>query len=283
MKKMLLLLLPLTLFLTSCDLFNNFGKKYKPNDKNEVYYKGDGINETDAKKLADYLLKSGYFSPDKGATVQLTKENDTYHVRFVYDKAVFDKNKDQIALVFWFLQDQLAETVFNGKKVGISLADEKLKDFETIEEVNKVVVAGSNKVYFKGAGVKEKDAKFIGDSLVTAKFFDYTTGDLLLTKEKSHYAIRFIPNDALQKEKASDFGIILENYKYIISKYILNGDDVDLVVMDAELNEVKEIKDPSDQRKILIDQAITGQTGQEQSEYYQDQNEIPVNNTDDDQ
>ena len=270
MRSILLLLLPLALTLTSCDLFNNYGKKYKANDNNEVYYKGDGVAEADAKKLADYLLKTGYFDPKKGATVQLTKENDKYHVRFVYDKSVYDKSKEQIGLVFWFLQDQIADNVFNGTKVSISLADNKLKDFETLDEANKVA-AGTNKVYFKGNGLKEKDAKFIGDSLAVAKFFDYTTGDILLTKEKAHYVIRFIPNAELQKEKGADFGAILENYKYIISKYVLGGDDVDLIVMDSELNEVKEIKDPTDQRKALIDQMIAGQVNQQQDQYGQTQ------------
>lgn len=294
MKKILLLLVPLTLILTSCDLFNNYGKKYKPNDKNEVYYKGDGVNEADAKKLADFLLKTGYFKPEKGATVQLTKENDKYHVRFVYDKSVFDKSKDQIALVFWFLQDQISESAFNGNKVNISLADEKLKDFETIEDVNKVAVGSTNKVYFKEPGIKEKDAKFVGDSLVVAKFFDYTTGDILLTKEKANYVIRFIPNEELQKTKGADFTTILENYKYIISKYILNGDDVDLITLDGELNEAKQIKDPSDQRKVLIDQMISGQYQQvdpynqqtdPNSQYgqtqYTGQDDTPVDNQND--
>ncbi len=294
MRKILLLLLPVTLILTSCDLFNNYGKKYKANDNNEVYYKGDDVTEADAKHLADYLLKTGYFDPKKGETVQLTKQDGKYHVRFVYNKDVYDKSKDQIATIFWFLQDQIADNVFNGSKVNISLTDDKLKDFETIDDVNKVVIDGSHKVYYKDNGVKEKDAKFIGDSLAATKFFDYTTGDIMLTKEKGNYTIRFLPNEQLQKEKGADYGTILENYKYIISKYILNGDDVDLIVLDAEYNEVKNVKEPSDQRKTLIDQMIAGTVNQQQEPTGYDQtqyqgqvqtnpNETPVDNQDNNQ
>lgn len=276
MKKILLFITPAFLLLTSCDLFNSYGKKVKINDKNEIYYKGDSVTEADAKNLGNYLLKTGYFNPQKGATVQLTKDNDKYIVRMVYDKTVFDKNKDQISLILWFLQDQISENVFNGKKVNIALADDKLKDFETLDEVNKVTVGKNNTVYYRGSGVNEKDAKNIGDSLAVAQFFDYTSGDILLTKDKGTYAIRFMPSEEKQKEKGAAYTTVLENYKYIISKYILKGDDVDLYVLDKEYNDAEKIKDPNDQRKAQIDQLMNGQQQTEPTnQYNQNQNNQP--------
>src|SRR5579875_241694 len=259
MKKILLFLLPVSLLFTSCDLFNNYGKKVSINDKNEVYYKGDDVTENNAKDLGNYLEKTGFFNPQKEETAQVlkNKNDDKYTVKFVYDKDYFNKNSDQLNVIFWLLQDQISQNVFNGKKVSIALTDNKLNNFQTFDDVNKVSI-GNDDVYYKSP-VKEQDAKSIGDSLSVSKFLDYTNGSIILGKDKGTYTISFIPNADMQKAKGDAFPTILENYKYIISKYVLNGGDVDLYVLDNEYNIAQKVKEPSDDRKAQIDQMINGQ------------------------
>lgn len=291
MRKILLVLLPVAVLLTSCDLFTNYGKKVTINDKNSVYYKGDGVSEADAKKLGDYLAQIGIFDGKDEKAVQLSKNGDAYVVRIPIKEDVVNKDRNRFETIFWFQQDLMSENVFDGKKTRIILTDSKFKDKTSLDEMQKVAIGKSNHVYFKGSGIKEKDAQNIGDSLLSAKFFDYTTGDILLTKEKGNYVIRFLPNEQQQKNTSLDYNIVLENYKYIISKYILGGDDVELIVIDNDFNEVKTVKDPPDSRKLQIDQVISGQQQQQTDPYGQqndqysndDNNQTPVDNNYDQQ
>lgn len=72
MKKInfLLLLAGMLTLLASC---SNNGKRYDYNKNQNVYYKGDGLDEAAAKKLANYLAEIQYFGSDKALTVQITK------------------------------------------------------------------------------------------------------------------------------------------------------------------------------------------------------------------
>lgn len=275
MKKFLLLLVSVSMLATSCDIFNNYGKKVKINDKNEVFYKGDGVTENDAKKLGAYLEKLGYFSGTKELSVQLTKNTDAYVVRFVFDKAAYEKSKDQLALNLWYWQDLISENVFDGKRTNIVLADEKMKDFDSIDEINKVAIGKDNHVYYRGKGVSEKDAKQIGEKLAKEDFFSFTGGDILLTQEKGNYAIRFLPNEEKLKENKDRYYAILKNLQYIFTKYTI-GETVNLVVIDAAFNDVKEFDEPTAQEKAYMDQAM--QQPQQQEPYNQ-QTQQPYNQT----
>jgi hypothetical protein len=256
MKAILALFLSSSLLLTSCNLFDNYGKKVSFG-KSEVYYKGDGVSETDAKKLGDFLIQTQWLDSTKGASVQVTKDKDAYWVRFVYDKAVYDKNTQQINLSFWYLQDILSQNVFGGQPTRIALADNKFKDFETLEPVTKVMI-GQNVVYYRGNGIKESDAKTIGEKLGKEEFFPFVNGGFLLSKEKGAYQIRFLPNPEKIKDGEERYYAILTNLQYIFSKYTL-AEDVRLIVMDNDFNDVKQFGEPTAEQKDYMDKAMTGQ------------------------
>ena len=282
-RNLLFFLLSVSVLMTSCDLFNNYGKKVEIN-KSEVYYKGDGVTESDAKKLGDYLLKIGYFDNTSEKSVQLTKdENDkeTYLVRFVVNPDALAKNKENALMTFWYWQDMLATGVFDDKKTRIVLADTKMKDIEVLDELQRITVGKEHYLYLKGTSIKEKEGKAIADSLEAAKFFDYTAGAAVVTKEKGAYTFRFMANETRQKDQGTDYNIVLENYRYIISKYLLDNSDVNLVMIDEEFNDIKSIKEPNDERKALIDQLIKGQQPENQTQYTNNQVE-PQPATDDD-
>jgi hypothetical protein len=106
---------------------NNYGTKltYK---KGELYYTSS-VNESDAKKLGDFLDKN-YFTDDKEATVQLNKEGDTYQVKFVVKDGA---EKDQtIVDNFHQFGAQISKEVFKDQKVEIHLTDNTLKTVKVV-------------------------------------------------------------------------------------------------------------------------------------------------------
>lgn len=131
MKRLLLLLVSASLLLTSCD---DFGKKLSINEKSEVYYKGDGVSEADAKKLGDFLLEKGYFTTTDTRSVQLLKENDAYTVKFVVDEEKLNKDKENVLMGFKVWQMWIQDNVFAGAKTRLVLADDKLKDVQEVGE-----------------------------------------------------------------------------------------------------------------------------------------------------
>ena len=101
------------------------------NDQSEVYYKGEGVTEDDARKLGDFLLSQGYFNTVDQRSVQLSREKDSYVVKMVVDEEKV--NTDETVLTgFKVWQMWIEESVFNGKQTKIVLANTELK---TIKEV----------------------------------------------------------------------------------------------------------------------------------------------------
>ncbi len=114
------------LIFTGC---TSYGKKYAPDKDHEVYYKGDGVDESNAKKLADYLKEQGYFTEGHQATVQIVKAKDSFNLNFVYDKAQVDADREAKFLVFGGF---ISKAVFNGSPVNIHLCDNKLETFKDL-------------------------------------------------------------------------------------------------------------------------------------------------------
>jgi hypothetical protein len=284
MRKILLLLLPVMLILTSCDLFNNFGKKVAVNDKMTVYYKGDGVTESDAKKLGEWIDQNRGDNKDE-LTAQIMKEGDAYVVRMPVKEELVNKDKERYERIFWYMQDQISEGVFDGKKTKIILTDNKLKDKMALDELTKIEVGKDHYVYLKGSSVKEKDAKEIGEKFEKEQIFPYKQGAILLSKEKGTIVVRFLPNEEQLKNDKEVYYATLENLQYLVGKYVLN-DDVRLVVIDEELADAKEFDELTADKKALLDQRMTGQqTDNTNDPYaqtqYQRQDQTPVDNSDD--
>lgn len=232
MKKILLgLLLMLGLF--SC---SNFGKKVKiEGTKGEVYYKGDGVTEGDAKKLGEFLKTNSFFNNEKGASVQITKEGETYTIRLVYDKKVYDtlKNADYL---FKITAIQASKDVFGGKKVNIALANTHFKDYKTIaydEEMAKTMetpvmdnTATDNTVNqtdntgtptskddfkhekiaeidFYWLGIPDEEAKTISDYIVSNGAFSGGPVEIYMRKESGRYIIRFPMTEVARTDQAT--------------------------------------------------------------------------------
>jgi hypothetical protein len=209
MRKTLLLLLSASLLLPSCDL-NNYGKKVKFG-KNEVYYKGNGVTEADAKTLGDYLIKENYFGDSSGKSVQVTKENNDYLVHLVVDKDQVNLNDKSLMNEYWIMQALLSENVFNNAKTKIVLADTRLKDFHTMDNLTEIK-DGQFDLYLKGDGITETQARKLASLIAERKYFDNAHGAIQLEKKSDVYVVNFVYNqDYYENNKAA----VLPTFKMI--------------------------------------------------------------------
>ena len=113
--------------ISSC--MQNYGKEYKLDTKHNVYYKGEGVDEAMAKKLANYLKEQEYFQDSINSTVQIVKVRDTFNLNFVVDASkitpVYETN-------FLLFGAYISESVFNKAPVTIQLTNEKLEPFKNL-------------------------------------------------------------------------------------------------------------------------------------------------------
>jgi hypothetical protein len=125
--KLLLFITIVILCISSCS--GGYGKEYKLDSKHNVYYKGEGVDEALAKKLAAYLKEQDYFQDSITATVQLVKIKDTFNLNFVVDEKKLTSESDNNFLIFGAF---IAEKVFNKAPLTIQLTNEKLEPFKNL-------------------------------------------------------------------------------------------------------------------------------------------------------
>lgn len=122
----LLAVLIVAITLTSCQ---DYGKEYKLSEKHNVYYKGEGVDESHAKKLAEYLKENKYFQDTINSTVQIVKVKDTFNLNFVVDATKITENYEANFLLFGAF---ISEGVFNKAPVTIQLTNDKLEPFKNL-------------------------------------------------------------------------------------------------------------------------------------------------------
>lgn len=212
--KTFLMLPAIAVVFSSC---NDYGKKIKvEGTKGEVYYKGDGVTEADAKKTGD-VIKPFLFGGDKTASTQIMKDGDGYILRIVYIKAVYDtlKGADD---AFKIMGAKVSKEVFGGKKVNIALTDDQFKEYKTIpydpavaknlenpEALNddaqatyKHDTAGGVAFFWKD--ISDEESKKIADYIVKNGAFAGGTSQIYITKEGDRYMLKF----PIQEQYSSD-------------------------------------------------------------------------------
>ncbi len=107
----------------------NYGKEYKLDSNHNVYYKGEGLNEPQAKKLAEYLKEQEYFQDSINSTVQLVKVKDTFKLNFVVDETKLTSGYENKFLLFGAF---ISESVFDKAPVTIQLTNDKLEPFKNL-------------------------------------------------------------------------------------------------------------------------------------------------------
>lgn len=121
-----ILLLVFAIFFASC---NEYGKKINVSEYTEVYIKGDGVTEADAKKFGNYLDTTYKDSKNK-KSFQITKDSGQYVIRMVVDeeKVKSDTTLDESFMALQFLFES---QVFTGNRVKLILTDNKFSDIKT--------------------------------------------------------------------------------------------------------------------------------------------------------
>ena len=125
--KLLLLALIIVTGISACS--QNYGKEYKLDKMHNVYYKGEGVDEAQAKKLATYLKEQEYFQDSINATVQLVKVNYTFKLNFVVDETKITSGYENKFLLFGAF---ISESVFDKAPVTIQLTNDKLEPFKNL-------------------------------------------------------------------------------------------------------------------------------------------------------
>lgn len=249
----MLALVAATLMLTAC---NNYGTKVQVTPTAEVYYKGEGVTEADAKKLGDFLVQQGYFDSTKETTVQLLKEADTYVVKMVIDEEEVAKDKDFYKRFFWYLQQPIAEGVFSGAKTKIVFANDQLKDLETLGGIAKAATHANNRVLYNPEGITESDAKNLDAYFVQTGFF---TGakpmDILLQKDKDEYSVRFLVDEAALNADKEEIVTFFRVYKYMIGQDVFKGQKTKAYLTSLELKDIEPVADLTAEEKAAVDEA----------------------------
>ena len=278
MRKIFFVLLPLVYLLTSCD---DFGKKVSIG-KNEVYYKGDGATEADAKKLGDFLKKAEYFNDSATKSVQLTKQNDAYVVRLVVDKDKIDLNDQTQKNLFWIMQSEISEGAFGGAKTKIILSDEKLKDIQPIEDLRKVVV-GNLQMYLRGNDVTEEQAKKVASLINDQKYFGDVEEAISLEKKNGIYVLNLVTKKEVYEQNKESLLPIYKMIQWLTSEQVFNNAKTEVNLSDPYFVAFEPVGEFTQaQKDYLVQQGQqnnpgTDQTsGQEQTQT--DQVQLPSNN-----
>ena len=129
MRNFILLLLTLIMAIGISACNQNYGKEYKLDSKHNVYYKGEGVDEARAKKLAEYLKEQEYFQDSINSTVQLVKVKDTFNLNFVVDETKLTAGYEKKFLLFGTF---ISESVFDKAPLIIQLTNDKLEPFKNL-------------------------------------------------------------------------------------------------------------------------------------------------------
>ena len=105
----------------------NYGEKMEFN-KGEVYYT-EGVDESDVKKLGEYLVESEFFDGNE-KSVQLQKNGDRYVFRVVMNEEYL--GKEETTQTFEIIGLLLSTELFNDAPVDVELTDAYFETQETI-------------------------------------------------------------------------------------------------------------------------------------------------------
>lgn len=249
MKKISFLLLPVILLVSSCDLFNNYGKKVEFG-KNEVYYKGDGVTEKDAQKLGDYLTEQKYFDDENPKSVQVTHDGEDYIVHFVVDEK---KVTDAGRLYWWKQQQDLSTEIFDDKSVRIALADEKLNDLEVMNPIAAVKM-GKSTVYYDNSEIKKAEAKKLIDFFGELKLMgDEKEVDVFFQKKDGAPIVRLVVDPKkinAQNEPAFSY------YQLLMQEQVFNSKKARMLLTATNYEDLDPLPKLTSEQRLVFDEAM---------------------------
>ena len=212
------------LALSSC---TGYGTKVTfEGNKGEVYYKGDGVTEADAKAVGKFLEDAQFFQKDdKTRSVQISKDSGRIKARFVVDEKAIQAMPDADNN-FAIIGSAMSKDVFNNTPVDVIYTDDYFKDIKTIpykpaalsainisDEVKEMDKKTSyNNTLYYSKDISGEQADSISNYLIKSGFF--TAGgniDLIISKIQSggfhiKFPIKVSFNNEEGLQKVDDFG-----------------------------------------------------------------------------
>jgi hypothetical protein len=215
--------------LSSC---SNYGKKVTFSDhKGEVYYKGEGVSESDAKAVGKFLDEEKYFLHDgQTRSIQITQKDKKIEARFVVNKKKLEEVKN-VDGIFEIIGARMSKQVFNNMPVDVIYTDDKFKDIKTIAYNKKVLESNSvlddlkamnkkevfsNTLYYSES-ISPEEATSLSDYLSAQEFFTKSSNnDFIIEKSgeqevhiKVPFQTSFLEVDGMQRVK--DFAQKMKN------------------------------------------------------------------------
>jgi hypothetical protein len=238
----------------------NYGKKATiEGTKGEVFYKGDGVTEADAKNLCKYLKDDiHYFSADRKLSVQLMKSKDEgYDIRFVVDEKKLNESPEAIA-AFGQIGAAMSVNLYNDKPVNIFLTADHFKTIKSIpfDEAKAKALkepapskndvgfskddfdhaeAGGVNFYWKG--ISDDESKTIADYIVKNGSFAGGASEIYITKEDGRYILRFPVMESARTD--ASYLATVEKVTKEIKDNVFADAPFSFYITDSQLNTVK--------------------------------------------
>jgi hypothetical protein len=212
------------LSLNSCTGYGN--KVTFEGNKGEVYYKGDGVTEADAKAVGKFLEDAEFFqNDDKTRSVQISKENGRIQARFVVDAKAIQSLQDADDN-FAIIGAAMSKDVFSNIPVDVIYTDDHFKDIKTIPYRESALAVANisdeikqmdkksyrdNTLYYS-KDISSAQADTVSNYLIKSGFFSSEGKlDLILSKiPGSGFHIKFPIKSSFNNEeglqKVDDFG-----------------------------------------------------------------------------
>jgi len=234
-----------------CSCTDNGKKVTFTSHKGEVYYKGDGVTEADAKATGKFLEENDVFlKDDKQRSVQIVKKDGHIQLRIVTGTE-FEESKEvdeRVALI----GAKMSRQVFNNIPVDVIYTDDKFNDKKTIAfnpaSINVTDLSTeiknmkkkdymANTLYY-APEVEESAADTIVNYLVKSDFFSSkSNNDILLSKTTGNGAHFRFP---VKASFANDEGLLeVESFARSLKTELFEGIQMEFEVLDENMKSVK--------------------------------------------
>jgi hypothetical protein len=204
----------------------------------DLYYTSS-VQETEAKKLGEYLTQGGFFDGSQ-KSVQIHKSGDIWEFRVVV-KQGYEKDEKNVE-IFKKIAVELSKDVFKGVPVDIHLCDPY---FKTLRVVNfpksdkgvaqsqygvKLIFNGGELYYTRP--VTRTEAEKLGQYLVQAKFFDGKPKSVQIKKSEQIYQFRYVVIEGYEQNE--EYIGQVKEFSTELSENVFHNAPVDIHLCDTE-------------------------------------------------
>lgn len=223
----------LLLFAISC---TNYGTKLEFN-KGQLYYTKK-VEEADAQKLGNFLVKTGFFDGNP-KSVQLDKNMDTFLFKMVVKKE--KQNDSNTVKLLKMFALQISQEVFEGKPVNAFICDDLFRTIRIIryEGYGKYIKVGNGELFYTPA-VDDQVAQKLADYLYKNKFYGEEGKTILLDKSGNVYRLKMVIKPEYFDNTA--YFLLAQSFGKTLSQVVFDSNEVEIHFCDKNFNTLKIVK-----------------------------------------